>query len=163
MKIQEFLGEIEVFKGLSLIDLDKVANICVLKEFKDGDTIFSKDDMSLELYILQSGRCDVKIPTARVEETYTLYLLNTGDIFGEVGFVDGSPRSATVKCHKEAKVVILPREAFAILCSENTHIGHIVMKNIAVILARKLRETDEELKSFYFPKKITFRKLFHTG
>ena len=163
MKTQEFLEEIQVFKGLSLIDLDKVANICVLKEFKDGDTIFSKDDMSEELYILQSGRCDVKIPTTRSEETYTLFSLNMGDIFGEVGFIDGSSRSATVKCNKEVKVVILPREAFAILCSEYTHIGHIVMKNIAVILARKLRETDEELKNFYFPQKITFRRLFHTG
>ncbi|MBI4723307.1 MAG: cyclic nucleotide-binding domain-containing protein [Candidatus Stahlbacteria bacterium] len=163
MKIQEFLGEIEVFKGLNASDIEKVANICIVKEFKDGDTIFSKDDMSEELYILQSGRCDVKIFMGSIEKAYTLYQLNVGDIFGELGFIDGSPRSATVNCNKEAKVIILPREAFAMLCSENTHIGHILMKNIAVVLAHKLRETDEEIKNFSLPQKIRFRKLFHIG
>jgi CRP-like cAMP-binding protein len=115
------------------------------------------------MYVLRSGRCDVKIAAGGIAETYTIFPLNPGDIFGEVGFVDGSSRSATVKCAKECEVIALPRETFATLCGDKPHIGHIVMKNIAVILAKRLRETDEEFKNFYFQKRTSFRSLFHTG
>lgn len=163
MSIEEFLKDIEIFKGLNANELEVITKICLIEKYKEGEVVFSKDDAPEEMYILKSGRCDVKISAGGVAETYTVYPLNPGDIFGEVGFVDGSTRSATVKCTKEAEVIKLPREAFATLCGEKPHIGHIVMKNIAIILARRLRETDEEFKNFYFQRKVSFRKLFHTG
>lgn len=162
MSIEEFLKDIEIFKGLNAKELKMIANVCLTKKYKEGEVIFSKGDTSEQMYILKSGRCDVKISTGGVAETYTIYPLKPGDIFGEVGFIDGSPRSATVKSNKEVEVVELPRDAFATLCMEEPHIGHIVMRNIAVILARRLRETDEEFKNFYFQRKVSFRKLFHT-
>ena len=163
MNIRSFLKDIEIFKGLVSDDLNTVADICLIKKFTEGESVFSKDDAPEDMYVLKSGRCDVKIAAGGVAETYTIYALNPGDIFGEVGFVDGSSRSATVKCAKECEVIALPREAFATLCGDKPQIGHIVMKNIAVILAKRLRETDEEFKNFYFQRRTSFRSLFHTG
>ena len=159
----EFLGNVEVFKGFAQEELEAIANICVVKEFKEGETVFSKDASPEEMFILNSGRCDVKISVGGPAEIYTIYPLTPGDIFGEVGFIDSSPRSATVKCVKDVEVIVLPREKFAVLCGEKPHIGYIVMKNLAIILAQRLRETDKEFKNFYFQKRVSFRKLFHTG
>ncbi|MCK4306824.1 cyclic nucleotide-binding domain-containing protein [candidate division WOR-3 bacterium] len=159
----ELLSNVEVFKGLAQEELEATANICVIKEFKEGDTVFSKDALSSEMFILSSGRCDVKISVGGPVEVYTIYPLNPGDIFGELGFINGSTRSATVKCIKDVEAMALSREKFAALCGEKPRIGYIVMKNLAVILAERLRETDKEFKNFYSQKRVSFRKLFPTG
>ncbi len=159
----EFLKEVEVFKGLSQEELESISNICLIREFKEGNIVFSKDTPSEEMFILSSGRCDVKISVGGPDEVYTIYPLNSGDIFGEIGFIDGSTRSAAIKCIKEVEVVVLPREKFATLCGEKPHIGYVVMKNLSIILAERIRETDKEFKNLYSQKRISFRKLFHTG
>ena len=159
----EFLKDVEVFKGLSREELESISNICLVREFKEGDIVFSKDASSEEMFIISSGRCDVKISIGGPDEVYTVFPLNSGDIFGEVGFIDGSTRSATIKCIKEVEVVVLPREKFATLCGEKSHIGYVVMKNLSIILAQRIRETDKEFQNFYSQKRISFKKFFHTG
>jgi len=159
----KFLSDIEVFKGLAKDELEAIANICSIKRFEEGEDVFSKDALPEEMFILNSGRCDVKISVGGPAEVYTIYPLNPGDIFGELGFIDGSTRSATIKCINDVEAVALSREKFATLCSEKPRIGYVVMKNLAIILTQRLRETDKEFKNFYFQKRVSFRKLFHTG
>ena len=149
-----------LFEGLSDDGLGKFMEICTEKEYREGDTVFSKGDKAEHLFILYEGECEVKVALGGTLEYYTVYRLKPGEIFGEIGFVERSERSATVKCAKNAKVLILKRADFDKLTEKSPEIAATIMSNMATILANRLRETDAELRNFYFKSTVSFKKIF---
>jgi len=149
-----------LFEGLSEDGLEKVLEICSEKEYKAGETVFSKGDKAENLFILYEGECEVKVALGGALEYYTVYRLKPGEVFGEIGFVERSERSATVKCAKNAKVLVLKRVDFDKVAEKSPEIAATMMSNMATILARRLRETDAELQNFYLKSTVSFRKIF---
>ncbi len=73
-------------------------------------------------------------------EATSVVRLGEGQIFGEMGLVDGGSRSATVRALMDGTTVfVLPQDAFYSLCDQNHTIGYTVMRNIACDLSFKLR------------------------
>lgn len=149
-----------LFKDLSEDGLEKVLEICSEREHKAGKTVFSKGDKAENLFLLYEGECEVKVALGGTLEYYTVYRLTPGEVFGEIGFVERSERSATVKCAKNAKVLVLKRVDFDKLAEKFPEIAATMMSNMAAILARRLRETDAELQNFYLKSTVSFRKIF---
>jgi CRP-like cAMP-binding protein len=57
-----------------------------------------------------------------------------------MSLVDRGPRSATVRALTDgAMLQALKRDAFLQLCQSNTHLGYLVMRNMAADLSFKLR------------------------
>jgi CRP-like cAMP-binding protein len=57
-----------------------------------------------------------------------------------MALLDRGPRSATVRALTDGALLQgLRREAFLQLCQTDTHLGYIVMRNMAADLAFKLR------------------------
>lgn len=156
----EILKENPLFEGLSEDSLGKVLEICSEAEYKEGEAIFSKGDEAEGMFLLYEGECEVKVALGGALEFYTVYRLKPGEIFGEFGFIDRLERSATVKCAKDSKVLILKRADFDKLAEESPDIVATIMGNMSNILTRRLRETDAELRNFYFRATVSFRKLF---
>lgn len=156
----KLLKENPLFEGLSDDGLERILEICSEREYNEGDTIFSKGDKAEELFILYDGECEVKVALGGTLEYYTVYRLSPGEVFGEMGFIDRSERSATVRCAKNAKVLVLKRADFDKLAKKTPEIAATIMSNMATILARRLRETDAELRNFYFKSTVSFRKIF---
>jgi CRP-like cAMP-binding protein len=65
--------------------------------------------------------------------------LGQGQTFGEMGLVDRGARSATVRAGTDTEVYAINCHDFLNLCHENTHLGFLVMRNIAADLSFKLR------------------------
>jgi CRP-like cAMP-binding protein/tetratricopeptide (TPR) repeat protein len=64
-----------------------------LKKYIDGDVIFRESDASSSLYLLSQG--NVELSKSGERGPVMLAMLKPGEIFGEMGILDGSPRSAT--------------------------------------------------------------------
>ena len=61
-------------------------------------------------------------------------------LIGEMSMVDQGPRSASVRAiHDPTVVQVIRHEDFQALCQRNTHIGYVVMYNMAADLSFKLR------------------------
>lgn len=155
------LKGLKLFGELSKEELKKLSTICEEKNFRKGEVIFSKNDPANELYILIQGECEVKIAVGGETEHYTIYRLKSGQIFGEIGFIEQSKkRTATIKCSKDSKTLILKRKDFDKLVIKNPRIGLVILKNLSKMLAERLRLTDEQLGNFYLDTHVSFGRLF---
>jgi CRP-like cAMP-binding protein len=99
------LAELRLFEGIGKRDLRKLAGAAEFAEFSPGDTVVATGAPPDFFYVILGGeaRASAK-PAARI--------LTTGDYFGEMGLLDGEPRSATVIAVTDLHVMRLSRRAF---------------------------------------------------
>ena len=65
-----------------------------------------------------------------------------------MALIDLGKRSATVRCSRDNTILrSIQGEDFTALCEEDTAIGYVIMRNIAVDLSFKLRHRNLDLGS----------------
>ncbi len=137
-----------IFRGLSDDELQKLAEVCVEKTYKEGEFVVKQGDTGDELFILKSGECAIDISIGP-KATFSIPVAQPGSVFGEICFIDGGVRTGTIRCSKDSVLISLCRRDFDKLIEEHKNIGFIVMRNLNDILANKLRDTDEKFRKFY--------------
>ena len=141
---KDFLARVDMFNGLSDDELSKVAALCSDAAYKAGQTILSVKGVSDKVYLVRKGTVQIianlESGEAEVEpEEAVLVTLGEGQSFGEMGLVDRGARSATVRATSNAEVYVINCDKFLALCNQDTHVGYLVMRNIAADLSFKLR------------------------
>ncbi len=101
---------------------------------KKGKSIFLEGTPGECAYIIESGSVEVS-KTKNSGERISLGTLYEKDIFGELGLIDGLPRTATVTALEDCTVSILTQEAFNSLARRNPQSLIPILK----ILAKRLR------------------------
>jgi len=138
MSFKNNLQDVELFNGLTSVELAEISHICHEKIFKPGDTIAFQGAQGDEMYIITEGFVQVSI--RQISGERIIVNLGAGQIFGEMALVDKGPRSATVKAISDPTVVqIIHANDFDQICTQNNHIGYIVMRNLASDISFKLR------------------------
>jgi CRP/FNR family transcriptional regulator, cyclic AMP receptor protein len=100
-----------------------------VREFKAGEVIFNEGDPAQDLFVVQSGKVEIKLGN-RVLET-----IGANDIFGEMALIDHALRSATVVAVTDVKLVPVGEKQFLFLVGRTPHFSLNVMRT----LARRLR------------------------
>ncbi|WP_151446580.1 SLC26A/SulP transporter family protein [Lacisediminimonas profundi] len=103
--------------------------------FAADDCILRKGDRSRELHLIVQGRADVVIEEGAIR----LAGVSAGAILGEMGFLDGTPRSATVQAVEPVHSQVLSRERFDALSRSHPEITQRVMQNLCTEMAIRLR------------------------
>ena len=141
---KEFLRTLDMFNGLSDEELSSVAALCSEASYKVGDIILNLNDPTENFYLIRSGTVQI-ITNPDILETKpeladaVMINLGEGQSFGEMGLVDRGARSATVRAGSDTEVYAINCNQFQELCYEDTHLGFLVMRNIAADLSFKLR------------------------
>ena len=106
------------------------------KYFKKGEEIIKEGMLSDCAYIIDTGKVEV---SKRLQngEKQIISLLNENDIFGEMGLIDGFPRSATVVALEDCTISIMTQAAFNSLAEHNPQALMPILK----VLAKRLRAT----------------------
>jgi CRP/FNR family transcriptional regulator, cyclic AMP receptor protein len=99
------------------------------RSFKAGDIIFRQGDPAEELYVVKSGKVDIRLGNRLLDTLPEL------SIFGEMALIDHSPRSATAVAATDATVVPVGEKQFLFLVSRTPNFALNVMR----VLARRLR------------------------
>ena len=108
----------------------------ITKYFKKGEEIIKEGMLSDCAYIIDAGKVEVskKLQNGKKQ---IISLLNENDIFGEMGLIDGFPRSATVMALEDCTISIMTKEAFNSLAEHNPQALMPILK----VLAKRLRST----------------------
>ena len=104
--------------------------------FKAGQEIIAEGTLSDCAYIVESGSVEV----SRVDSNgkkQVLDQLHENEIFGELGLIDGLPRSATVTAMTDGTIRVLSQESFDSLAANNPEALIPILK----VLAKRLRST----------------------
>ena len=149
------LREINFFADLSDGELKTVAEIITKKDFKTGDTVFKDSEEGKSLYIIKSG--EVKAcKTAPDGELFTLTMMKDGDIFGEMSFLDGRPRSATIIAISDLETYVLGKAEFDTLIDDHPRIIYKLMRNIVFTIhaiVRGMNTRYVEMMNYMFGRK----------
>lgn len=79
------------------------------RSFKAADIIFRQADPAEELYVVKSGKVDIRLGNRLLDTLPEL------SIFGEMALIDHSPRSATAVAATDATVVSVGEKQFLFL------------------------------------------------
>jgi CRP-like cAMP-binding protein len=90
-----------------------------------------------DIYIVITGALDAYQDVGGGEKRLTL--MGPGDLFGEMSFVDGSPRSANVRALEDSLLLRIRPEDLDSFCAKEPKVALMFVKEIAKILSSRLR------------------------
>lgn len=139
---RDLIRKIDIFEPLDDKIINKIAQVCIPREYSAGDYIVRQGDPGLGLYFITRGRVKVEIDTNSVK-TLVAHL-EAGSFLGELSIIDNKPRSANVICLADTGCLLLTRDSFQKLMNKYPEIAI----QMARALAARLRKTDERMGQY---------------
>ncbi len=122
-------------------------------ELKSGEYVFREGELGTEMYIINEGK--VEILNQVGDEEQLLAVLEKGDFFGEMSVLEDLPRAASARAATDIRLLQINGSTFDQLLQSNPEIAVRMMRK----LSRRLRETDEMLKSLSGTKVMSSREM----
>ena len=157
----EILKSQSMFTDLTEDQLGIILTLMEKEQYEANETIIAEEEEKTDLYFIVEG--EVKILKLDDEGLFNLTLgkLKTGDMFGEMSFVDSSPRSSTIDTTKTTTVFKLARDKLDKTLPEIQNIYNTLVRNIATININRLRVSNAaNVKSLRtYLRKFQFRQI----
>ena len=110
---------------------------------REGD----KRDTGFMLLVLD-GEVTVENVVVSRTSPVTVTVLGPGSLIGEMGLLDGEPRSASCTASTDVRCATLTRDALEKLIDENPQIGAKLMMAVSLRIAERLRDSADKLKMY---------------
>jgi len=111
--------------------------------FAAGDVLIRAGDRERSLYVLASGRLELLLPGESGE--IRIGTIEPRTVVGEMSFLDGRPRSATLHALTDGELYELRFDAFETLAARYPELGRAILLDLGRILAGRLRLANEAL------------------
>ncbi len=136
------LRNVPLFSGLDETELDRLSRVAGRRRAGRGEQVVRAGESADALLVLLTGRAKV---TNFDEEGREIILawLGPGEFFGEMGLIDGSPRSASVVAVENCELLTIGKSEFQRCMQDNFQVALKLMQ----ILVRRLREADRNIES----------------
>jgi len=137
----------ELFQGLDPDEIQLVSSKLQRQNFRAGDVLIQSGAAAREVFFLSSGFAvaTVTLPDGGQKR---LGVFSPGMSFGEIALLDGAPRSACVMADTDVTCDFLALEDFEKLGQTHPRIKIVLLKNMALGLARLLRKANREISLF---------------
>lgn len=146
-----------LFRDLPDAAIEQIAALAHLRDYANGEMIFSEGDAGDALYAVASG--SVRVSTSSSDgKTVFLNLMEYGDIFGEIAVLDGDVRTATAEAGSNTRLIVITRADFLGLLQRES----LVSLHLLGLFCRKLRWTTDivhEATLLPVPQRIAKRLL----
>lgn len=146
-----------VLEVLTPAALNELVALGRLVRFKAGATIFEKGSSGDCLYIVTTGRVDIKTVSPDGQEIL-LNILVPGDILGEIALLDGGERTAGASVVQVADLLRIDRDDFMPFLERQPQLS----KRLIELLCQRLRWTSEIIENTIFldiPRRLAKRLL----
>lgn len=141
---REKIAKFEIFEGLNADEIDNILSRGQEVACQDTEIIFEDSSLSSDFFILLEGRVSVEIDVSHMDKNgrkkVQLAILRAGDVFGEIGFLGGKRRSASVKAIEKVSILEINGKRLAEYFTGNTNTGFRMMRNLALILAQRITD-----------------------
>jgi CRP/FNR family transcriptional regulator, cyclic AMP receptor protein len=132
------LASIAVLKGMTNEELQRLEHGSMILEPRDGTAIFTQGDPADALYAVTGGDGHVRIGAIdRHSKALMVEVFGIGEILGEIGLIDGSPRTATAMIEGRVRLVKIRQAAFLAALESCPALGAALCR----MMAQRLRRT----------------------
>lgn len=127
------LKGVPLFAGVPEEHLEAVARMAVKRKFSRHRTIVYAGDKTNSLFVIISGSVKVLSRDAEGREVI-LAFLGKGECFGEMGLIDGSPRSADVLAFDTCELLEISRDDLVKALKDNSDLSLNIMRSLVTRL-----------------------------
>lgn len=107
------------------------------ERFRAGDVVLAQGDTERSLFIVLEGTLETVLRTGRRQRRLSTTV--AGAVLGELGFLDGAPRSASVVAQTDVEVLRIEFDDFVALSRTHPELTFRVMLDLARTLAMRVR------------------------
>ena len=136
------LGGVALFQSMDEDERRALAAVMDLRAARAGEVVFREGDAGDSLLCVVDGRLDTLVKDNAGQEI-VLSAVEAGDVVGEMSLLDGRPRSATLRCTEDARLLVLGRDDLLALLPRAPHMAIDMMAQMAA----RARRVDELLRS----------------
>lgn len=137
----------ELFVGLGREELEQVAAIATEEAYQSGELICAERELADRLFVLCKGRVQVHVRLQSLLEPggeMTIEEVEPGRIFGWSSMVKQQRFTASARALEPVTVLVIQASDLYALFDRDPHIGFVVMKQLAEVIASRLRHTREQ-------------------
>jgi CRP-like cAMP-binding protein len=139
--IMDRLRNIPAFDALPDSLIRQAMKVASIRRYEAGEVLIREGEFDNQVFFLIFGNLDISVGGNVVGNLQRL-----GDIFGEMGIIDGSPRSATITATKTSLVVSLDDTAIGAMGDTGKIFTQAVMYRVfAEVLAVRLRAANRQI------------------
>ena len=120
------------------------------RRIAEGTTFIREGDTDNTDFMLMVLDGEVTIESIVVSRTtpITVTVLGPGSLIGEMGLLDGAPRSASCTAMSNLRCAVLTREALNQLLDDDPRTAAKLMMAISLRIAQRMRENQDKLKLY---------------
>jgi len=139
------LERVPMFANIGQQSCEALESIGLRRQYRKNAVIINEGDETDNLCVLLSGKANA----VRSDDTGRQLVVSRFqpyDCFGEMSFLDGNPRSATIITTVPCEVMVIPRRQFFNLVSDQPAIAWGIISFLLV----KLRQATEQITDLAF-------------
>ena len=140
-----FFKKTQLFSSLPDIDIEKITNYLIVKQFKKNSTILYEEDTNEFMYIILMGKVKA-VRTTEDGKEIILAIHGSGSFFGEMSLIDGKTMPASVISIEDSLIAIISKKDFFSLLFSHKK----VTINLMEILCSRLRRSWDTIQLLNF-------------
>ena len=137
----ERLSQIDIFRDVSLANLENLSRAIKVQEFADGTVLFNAGDEGNAMYLVDEGQIAIYVPSDGGEKL--LRTFEPGSVVGEFSLLDGRPRSARAQAVGPVRALMLERQVFTMFIQSRPQVVLAMLR----YLADKVRYTTRSVEA----------------
>ncbi len=128
-------------------ELSKLAALATSEEYDINSVLTQEDERTRDLFIVVKGTLSIELNPASPDSTpLSILKIRDGAVAGELSFLDGARRSASLKAVLPTTVIRLPHEKMEALFNAENRTGLTIMRNLAQLVTQRLRDANFGLR-----------------
>jgi CRP-like cAMP-binding protein len=137
--VSHFLEDVDLFRGLSVQNLDRVAGLCEEWEFAEGQILGVQNEPGHRIFILREGQ--IKVTSGTSERAVVVRTVREHEAFPVAVLFDPPLLITTSQARTSGSAFVIPRVRLMELCELVPRIGMHIYRAASVILVSRYRYT----------------------
>ena len=135
---------------LSAADAREVVSYMRPERIKAGEVVIREGESPRSdfMALVLDGEVTVENSVAAAHDSMVVSILGPGSLIGDMGIIDGGPRSATCTASTDLALAVLTREALTRLMDTHPSVAARLLLAMSKRIADHLRETNRKLMTF---------------
>ena len=139
------LADIDLCADMDSDEIDVLEHAFKRRVISEGEVIFSRGEFGDDLYIIQCGQVDIRLPTSK-HHYKRVAAYGPGTIFGEVAFFDPGKRTADAVAVYKTMLLTLDHDGMKYLYENSPATALALFRALGKGLSNNLRWSAREIK-----------------
>jgi len=135
--------------GLSQENLEKFAQYLYVAKAAKDEPIFNEGAIEPYMCFIADGLVRIAKGDSK-KNVKTICEIAGGRTFGEMSIIDGLPRSASAVAAEETTALVLTKEKFELILTDNPKLGVSLYSKLAQMMSHRLRISDWMLVEYLY-------------